>query len=479
MRTKLLLIAVSLILGADAIAQKPDQCLPPPVFCTKMTLNNAQLPNKCEDAINAKYLDLLKTAINNWNVLDYKFNFNPDTTGGNAYPFGEPGEPYNRCLEQNSGKIKESKDFFQLRSDVIVLSEPLPIEGSKLYLNENQQNYKCMANKEPYLAELGEIIGRLEIKYQMDNVLVSQVTQTECPKPLCNHNSIKNDDPKANYAQWGTVIKLFDNVVLTSCHVLESLVDKNGNLSLDSNNEKLVVDFGERTDRFDYHQQEVKSILWYSQNEGYDLALLELVPPPPLQQKQKSNFMNSIIWGKPSDPNGNQEVAVIGYPDFHHFLDPCAEAAFDPYKTQGDAKFVSLGCAFPPPPDKCGIDPESKKDPVLFKTLFHTATTTMGESGSILVARNVGHPTIIGVHICCSYPQANQYTAPPSKLKCANVKRTQYNQAISVCSLLELLKNDPKLPGKLNALGLKLDTIKNECGGSSATAKSQKQAPAH
>jgi hypothetical protein len=484
MRTKLFLIAVALILGANALAQTPDACIPPPVFCKSPSPIEVQrqTTGECEDAIKDRYRELLGIARDNWNWFDYKFNSKFYSGGRNKDQVGVPGGPYDRCLEQNDRKYdandrkydaKESfqfKDLFRLRNSVTALSEPLPIEGSKLYLNENQQNYQCMANKEPYLADFGQIIGRLEIRYERANILVSQVP--ECPDHSCDNYPIKNDVAKENYAQWGTAIQLADNAVLTSCHVLESLVDDTGNLSL--GNDKLFVDFGERTDRFDYRQRQVKSVLYLSQTDGFDIAVLELYPAASSQQKQKqkASFMNSIVWGLPEIPDG-QEVAVIGYPDFHHFLDPCAEAAFDPYKTQGDAKFVSLGCAFPPPQsDAC--NKEAKEDAVLFDTLFHTATTTMGESGSILVARSVKPPTIIGVHICCSYPQnpaSTQYTPPPSKLKCANVKRTQYNQAISLCSLFK----DQKLLNKLKAMGFDSDKAKKNCGLSSMAAGSQKQ----
>jgi hypothetical protein len=71
----------------------------------------------------------------------------------------------------------------------------------------------------------------------------------------------------------------------------------------------------------------------------------------------------------------------------------------------------------------------------------------MGESGSILVDRR--DQTIIGVHVCCSYPQDDTYNKPPAaKLPCARLKRTQYNQAIGVCKLFQNQELVKALGGK-------------------------------
>jgi hypothetical protein len=254
---------------------------------------------------------------------------------------------------------------------------------------------------------------------------------------------------------------------------LESLVDQYGKLSLGAG-EDLYVDFGERDDQFNPGQErKVNSVIWIPDIDGFDIALLEI---------EKHEIKNAALaqWGR-ADGN-KQEIAVVGYPDFHHPVDPCSDAAYSPYKTEGDAKFVSLGCAFPPSEvEKCKNPEEKaeleKSDPVLFDILFHTATTTMGESGGILVARDLKYPTIIGVHVCCSYPEdPKYYKRPPSKLKCANLKRTeQYNQAISVCSLFTRLSaTNPKIKKRLMDLGLDLDKAKKNCGVTAAAANTGK-----
>ncbi len=485
MRTKLGLIGLFLMLNAGAIAQ--DQCtLPPPVFCTQMNpaMGSSQGSPSCEQDIKRKYRDLLGIAETNW------VNFvSSDRTL----------EDYGRCTEENASladtEKKEKADerqfeflgfrqsLFTQRTTVNRLSEPLPIEYNKIHLSQNQQNYKCFADKEQEgLTKLGKLVGRLEIRYSPPNTLVSQVR--DCTSGLCKDHPINNARPRIDYAQWGTAIRITDRAIIASCHVLESLVYKDASENWHINQgEDLTVDFGERDDQFapSYH---VKDVIWIPDqdgDEGFDVALLEIEPDPNADpHAQKPTFPTDIKWGLSANDGKPREVAVIGYPDLHHPVDPCSDVAFSSYKPQGDAKFVSLGCAFAPSMfPSCVNDQKArdsknvKKGDALFDTLFHTATTTMGESGSILVARDPQSPSVIGIHVCCSYPQdSKKYPAPPSKLRCARIKRTQtqYNQAISVCALLQNKSSD-----FLNALKKhNIQLPASQCPTAAPTASSSK-----
>jgi hypothetical protein len=431
-------------MAQDACKPKP---LDPPVFCQDMP--STAVRGDCENTIRNEYIQLLDIAEHNWEKF---LSFSPV----DSQPYGShlQYEQYGRCAAENKEHAAEAMffDVIPKRFEVIGLSEPLPIETPNIRLDENQDRYKCFAkNEKGYLTDLGKLVGRLEIKHTAKETGTHAYQADYCKDKDCKNYPSMNTGKKIDYAQWGTAIQITDNAAVTSCHALESLVDRKNDsepwhLAL-AEGEDLVVDFGERDDQFELGNEYKVSDIWVPNEEGLDVAVLKIAP---YSGHSARKLPEKVKWGMPvtSSADPRREVAVVGFPDFHHPLDPCAEAAFGAYKTQGASKFVSLGCA---------------RDISTFSTcekkvkeegiLFHTATTTMGESGSILVDRK--DQTIIGVHVCCSYPQDDMYSRPPAKLPCARTKRAQYNQAVSVCKIFQ----NPKLVEALQQRNIKLPQV--------------------
>lgn len=444
---------LAFILGFLALAMVPTfsqersksaqvDCSKVPCFCQDMApIRTRGLPGDCDASIEKSYGALLRITTRDWLSLS-RLKSHAESM------YSQPGTGYGRCNAENSktaqrlypidDKLESYMTIPDLRGLLIGVAEPLPIEKATIRLDENQQAnpalVKFAADEAEYLTDLGKLVGRLEIRYQQP---LTSPYKSDCSKQPCQSHSYP-DYGKISYAQWGTAIQIADDAILTSCHQLESLVDtdEHGNWRLKpmEKSEDLRVDFGERDDQFDCgNEYKVTGLLWLPDEEGFDVAVLRIAPDDHCARRPLSRHGEFKI-----APSGDdkREVAVIGYPDFHHPLDPCAEAAFEPYKLQGDAKFVSLGCA----QDISKMDSCAASDK---GTLLHTATTTMGESGSIVIDR--GTRAVIGLHVCCSYPQDNAYGQPPeSQLKCANLKRTQDNQAISVCKLLSDSSKDSK-----------------------------------
>jgi Trypsin-like peptidase domain len=424
-----------------------------PCFCKKIESFNSNPPGECD--IQQNYKELLGIAINNWGkIKDLDFIFAPII----PYIKSKPDKKYGRCPAENTepqprqyagndsamGFRLADATVSELRNALAGIADPLPIETPSIRLDENQQydpDYNGFVEKEASgLAYLGELVGRLELRYQQP----TQPAKYDCAAPPCQEH-LENSSGKISYAQWGTAVQVADDVIVTSCHELESLVEKKDGtwkLKKMEPSEDLYVDFGERDDQYDHGNEfKVTEILWLPEDEGVDVAALKIEPQCALPDKKlcpprPSPMLFKFGDAPTSDPEHKHEVAVIGYPDFHHPLDPCAEASFGPYKTQGDAKFVSLGCA----QDRSDM-PNCKAYPK--GTLLHSATTTMGESGGIVVDRD--KKMIIGMHVCCSYPQDKTYGTPPtSELSCARLKneQTQDNQAISACALANGMAKD-------------------------------------
>jgi hypothetical protein len=454
MRFRLVFICSLLILCVGPGTAQPHCKEGDPCFCQKMNLlTNPPLPG-CN--IEEDYRSLLKIAVGNWtHIRDLGFTFTPEDMAGKPKP--KPDSNYARCIAENSLLQQapyangtnldlhlDDLSLLQLRYFMVGIADPLPIETPSIQLDENQQDdYGIfVANEAKGLTDLGKLVGRLEIRYRQP----TQPVKYNCAAPPCQEHR-ENEYSKTSYAQWGTAVQVADDVIVTSCHELESLVErKDGTWKLKQMepSEDLYVDFGERDDQYNRgNEYKVTEILWLPEDEGVDVAALKIEPKCALLDKKLCSSRPSPKQFKfgdapTSDPQHKHEVAVIGYPDFHHPLDPCAEGSFGPYKTQGDAKFVSLGCAqdMSDMPN-CSAYPKG--------TLLHTATTTMGESGGIVVDRD--NKMIIGMHVCCSYPQDKTYGPPPSSaLNCARLKneQTQYNQAISACKLFNGTAKDVK-----------------------------------
>jgi hypothetical protein len=441
-----------------------DSCKPlSPTLCPSFNQDphDTEGQDACEKKINAEYFDFLQKA------EDHKPSFDLDVPS-----FGHRG----RCPEDNDDRDEKKDtdnknrfvslhDLFLERLEANANSEPLPVEQRKIYLDENQRNYYgCFVHNEgTKLINLARMVGRLELR---DDTHHLSPVRSDCKDSNCLGYGESKSNKSILYSQWGTAIKIANSpyLAITSCHVLEPLVKYDSvsgewYLKLDQD-ENLMVDFGRRDDQFDYGKEfKVKQkIFWMPANsddyKGFDVAVLELLPRESVKNIQDQDDddmenMDGIRWGSRLSKREEIEVAAIGYPDFHHPLDPCAEAAFAHYKTQGDARFVALGCARKVSTiGECREDIRGSKGQSAL--IFHSATTTAGESGSMLVARDLNNPSIIGIHVCCSYPQENTYSRPESKLKCAQLDRTDRNQAIDICTLY----NDKTFRAALKARGI-------------------------
>jgi hypothetical protein len=425
---KNILLLVSLVITVSSVACPQSHRVAQPQFCARTTFPSTGI---CEFDVLHEYFDQLKQSLN---VLAPGLIFPP-------LPLPPPVPERNPELHAEKPQWTQPQRSYEENLESIIVNEhvvlngaadPLPIEGENVYLNENQQNMYGDFQKEEGtdVASLAKSVGRLEIRYSADTT--------------------KGHETK--YFQWGTGFLVGKGVIVTTCHVLESLlVKENGQWRLQEkelkdHGETLLVDFGDKDDHFEPTQEYEVGLLALADTQGLDIALLKIKDDGTHPNPRKGlKFRRARL----HPPEPKLEVVVVGYPDFHHPLDPHAEAAYEPYKTQGDAKFALLGCAV----DSASIQSCASEKPVF----LHTSPTTMGESGSILIDRK--SKQVIGIHTCCSYPEKDDDTAPESELDCAKLKRTEVNQAIEICSIFQ----DPSLNKKLGENGITADN--SGCGG--------------
>jgi hypothetical protein len=394
-----------------------------PSFCFKQPKTTSQQAaqfNPCELALLQNYVSQLTIAFDVFHIQLPQLSALPHLPIQDRHQTMDhsSNQAFNFQANMDIDPSKLIPTIVVMRSTLNGGAQPLPLEGTKIFVDDNQQDqFDTFAKKESRnIAKVGHSVGRLEIK--------------------------TIDEVGTNYFQWGTAFAIAHDVVATTCHEMESLIQhQNGEWVLAlQKNEGLYLDFGERDDRFrGTKKYKIKRVVAIPDEEGLDIALLfverptltpvELSPVPP-----------------PKMNESGREIVVLGYPDFHHFIDPGTEVVFDGYKLQGTAKFVSLGCA-----TATTSVPACKKEEPGY-SFTHTATTTMGESGGIVIDRLTGK--VIGVHSCCSYPFEDNSSAPQGKLNCAHLKQLSIdpavNHAISACAIFK----DKTLSEVLHAHGV-------------------------
>lgn len=293
----------------------------------------------------------------------------------------------------------------------------------------------------PWLLRRAASVGRLELRDKIapnasngdDGCYPNPVPGG--PKTLCD-----------TYDDWGTAFVIAKHkgstLIATSCHAVESLAksDASGHWYLDPGRGRdLLVDFGYRTE---YHNKaeefKVERMVAYSETEGLDVVFLLVrprseagtrnVPPPlPLSLKPVTD---------PNDPNGDNEherFILVGYPDFLHSIDPYTDMGYDRVKDFGTAKAAVPGDV--EAVDYCTGD---------FESIDHWAATTLGESGSVLLARDSNKHKVIGMHVCCSMYWPDEPGDPPynsGDMLCGHTDRAEYNKAITI----EAMREDPNL----------------------------------
>jgi hypothetical protein len=263
---------------------------------------------------------------------------------------------------------------------------------------------------------------------------------------------------------WGTGFVISKSLVATTCHTIDPLM-KEGTTMLDLGGDSLYIEFQNPAQQC---QIDDKVPVTCSPHKGLDVALLKVVdngcisicektshdckktghlpPPVDIDDEPPSNLTDTLL-------------AVIGHGDLDHPVDADTDDLYGPYKkTPGYDKFLMWDLA--PAVQDCGG----------LKILLDAASTTVGESGGVLVkvgkvpkGPNFLESTaglrvddtplkVVGVHTCCatyfSGTEKGTPVEPPYPTPCTQVKRTLDNQDISVTAVLNdatlcnVLKND-------------------------------------
>lgn len=232
-------------------------------------------------------------------------------------------------------------------------------------------------------------------------------------------------------------------IVATNCHVLDSLVTKeNGNWQLiPEARDSLVVDFGEKSSVSADHVFKVTGLAASPGHTGFDVAFLTVSSESISGHNSLPNALPLKKERFASPPLGAPELFVlIGYPDTRHSIDPNVNATYAPFRDQRFAKFAVLG----------GVTAVNKCQAPL-DVILDTASTTEGQSGSVLIDRRTFN--VIGIHDCCAtYSTKQNAPHPATDFPCSTLRTTYYNQAISSWSILadpvlgEILKHAGVVP---------------------------------
>ena len=224
-------------------------------------------------------------------------------------------------------------------------------------------------------------------------------------------------------------------LVATTCHAIEPLAQKaSDRWKLHTmEGSELLVDFGERTE---YHnpgnENHVTEVVAYSDTKGLDVALIATQLDDP---NKRHNIATFSYAGKTNNPI---PVQLIGYPDFHHPVDPLIDQSYGPFATFGAAKFMSTG--------RIGTTGTCCRDKDLY---LYDASSTAGQSGSPLVAQSdAADPdrneapfnSVIGVHVCCSAFWGEEPLKEPENaygMNCARVYRGFSNKAVRTEDILK------------------------------------------
>lgn len=303
-------------------------------------------------------------------------------------------------------------------------NDPDPLPCSKLTpppLSDSQKKA---------LVQVAGSVGRIELKIR-DQVASSRLLPGE---------------PRARHYLWATGFLVARDVVATSCHAIQSLlVEKGGRWVLQKEaGQDLVIDFEEDTTDYGDTQAydndrefQITDVLGYSQERGLDVILLKVkttsiighysLPQGLTLSSQPITDRTSL--GKGMERDDRASIALVGYPDLYHPVDPgtMSQWAYGFYKGTEFAKFAALGSA---KVSKC----------TKFDILAHDATTMVGESGSAIFLKDKldpnNPPEVIGLHTCCALPSQEYATPPRAKMPCADLTNTYLNQAISSWSIL-------------------------------------------
>jgi hypothetical protein len=324
-------------------------------------------------------------------------------------------------------------NFIALLEQTSCTLAPLPIssDGSKILEYPTMPPAPCQSYAYPSLLipksqnilEKAKSVGRLEVRR--------------------NDKNDKDDKNPKPTVLWGTGFMVANGVFATNCHVVAPLLKLDAHLQLPYP-ETLVIDF-EATPWSLGPAKEfpIKDILGCSQQQGLDIAFLNLcdgdvcpsgLPNPlPLLLENFEDLKNEM-------------AVVVGYADMNRFVNPDRRAMYDPYippynQDPAYGKFVLID----------GISAEDKCDDD-FKIMLDTESTTIGESGAVVL--DLHSPilykpnpvpsssdvdiAVAGVHTCCSAYYETDYGEPPKdSMRCARLKRTFHNQAIESRSIIK------------------------------------------
>ncbi len=172
-----------------------------------------------------------------------------------------------------------------------------------------------------------------------------------------------------------------------------------------------------------------------SKESGLDIALLSIDKDC---EAVKGKIQPLVLSNK--NPDDAIPVALVGYPDSLHFIDHDTREVFDaelvkkygesgaipPRKSYPYAKYVRADAVLK---DNCNAQSS---------IFLHPATTTVGESGGVLLDLNTKPLQIIAFHTCCaSYFSEPKGDQPDPELACAKIQRTYENQALKSWSVIQ------------------------------------------
>lgn len=248
---------------------------------------------------------------------------------------------------------------------------------------------------------------------------------------------------------WGTGFVISPHLVATTCHNVDSLlIDQN---MLDLGGDSMYIEFQNPARQC---QIDAKVPVVCSQSLGLDVALLKVLDNSCMTNGSlpTASSLPSPVVLDAEDPSGlsgqnRTLLAVIGYGDLDHPVDADTDDLYGAFKEYPALdKFLMWDLA--PAVQDCGG----------LKILLDAASTTVGESGGVLV--KVGKVPegqdlfksidvmqgddppfpVVGIHTCCATFFAGiEKGTPPTDYSnpCTQVKRTLDNQDISIKSVLD------------------------------------------
>jgi hypothetical protein len=268
-------------------------------------------------------------------------------------------------------------------------------------------------------------------------------------------------NPDAPPSFWGTGFLIAPGVIATPCHVIAPLIGNDRQLDL-APGETLNADF-EPTYGFSRKSKsgkvsnittvQILKVMGCPDRSGFDIALLDFCTKENADGTCDQDisahgiplFTGDITSILPTDETLSFSFILIGYADLEHFVDPDRKAIYDPWvQSKASNKFAMIDQVFKVDPCDYTSKDQANKDDVPPKSKLEIVldddSTTIGESGSMLLYLNVNAPMIVGMHTCCSgyfpYDLGHPPNPVPENLHCAYLRRTFYNQDISSRAIL-------------------------------------------